>query len=85
MAHCGYADFIFTAIMIGRPVLMRGWKVAVSPFQEWFVEIGKVVVYEEMDKYCILINGKPYIIHMAVGGWCDSVIATHFCVFPFWR
>ena len=49
VAHCEYADFILTAIMIGRQVLMRGWKKAGSPsFQEWYGEIGRVAAYEEM-------------------------------------
>ena len=44
VAHCDYVDFILTVIMIGRQVLMRGWKVAGSPsFQDWFVEVGSSV------------------------------------------
>ena len=74
-AHCAYVDFILTAIMIGRQVLMRGWKVAGSPsFQDWFVEVGKVAAYEEMayrrsdrmDKYIRKWGG--YIMDMAVRG-----------------
>ena len=46
VARCDYADLIRTIIMIGRQVLVRGWKTAGSPsFQECFVEIGKVCVH----------------------------------------
>ena len=50
VSHCDYVDFILTVIMIGRQVLMRGWKVAGSPsFQDWFfLEVGKVAAYEEI-------------------------------------
>ena len=72
VAHSGYADFILTIIMIGRQVLMRGWKTEGSPsFQDWFVEIGKVAAYEEMayrridrvDKY--MSKWGSYIMYIA--------------------
>ena len=75
VSRCGGVDFILTVIMIGRQVLMRGWKVAGSPsFHEWFVEIGKVAAYEEMmyrrsdrfDKYISKWGG--YIMYIAAGG-----------------
>ena len=62
--------------MIGRQILMRGWKTAGSPsLQDWFVEIGRVAAYEEMsyrridrmDKYTR--KWGSYIMYIATRTW----------------
>ena len=45
VAHCEYADFVLTAIMIGRQVLMRGWK-------KCFVFVGFMVAVYFVPCYC---------------------------------
>lgn len=47
VSHFSASDWILTCIIVGRQVLMRGWKTPVSPsFQDWSTEIGKVASYE---------------------------------------
>lgn len=49
VAGCTCADLILTSIMIGKQVLMRGWKNAGGPsFQDWLIEMSKVAACEQM-------------------------------------
>lgn len=47
--NCQNAQFIQTALMIGRQILLREWKNSKSPpIKDWFCEIGRVASYEQL-------------------------------------
>ena len=44
------AEWIQTAIMIGRQIIMRHWKSPDGPtFSEWLIELGRVAAYEKIS------------------------------------
>lgn len=55
------ADWIQTGIMIGRQIIMRGWKAPTGPtLQEWLIELGRVAAYEKVS-FNLLEKGGKYI------------------------
>lgn len=47
--NCQNTQFIQTAIMIGRQVLLREWKnPRTPPYNDWFCELGRVASYEQL-------------------------------------
>ena len=44
------AEWIQTSIMVGKQIIMRGWKtLGGPPVQEWLTELGKVAAYERLS------------------------------------
>ena len=44
------AEWIQTSIMVGKQIIMRGWKTLGGPsMREWLTELGKVAAYERLS------------------------------------